>query len=73
MVRMTGFEVSGIFGYRRRFAVPDKIFGLSLFLDFIDRCTKLLILYLPLAGDKQFAQSKFLALLASCRWSILYL
>ena len=52
---------------RRRFAVPDKIFGLALFLDFIDRCTKMLVLHLPPAADKHFAQSKCLALFASYR------
>ena len=31
-------------------AVPDKIFGLSLFLDFIDRCHALCSLYPPLAA-----------------------
>ena len=51
----------------RRFAVPDKIFGLTLILDFIDRCTKMLVLHLPPAADKHFAQSKYLALLARCR------
>ena len=57
----------GIFGYAAGFAVPDKIFGHTLILDFIDRCTKLLILDLSPAADKQFAQSKYLALLARCR------
>ena len=52
---------------RRRFAVPDKIFGLALILDFIDRCTKILVLYLPPAADKYFAQSRKPALLAGCR------
>jgi hypothetical protein len=30
-------------------AVPDKIFGLTHFLDFIDRCYSLTSRYLPLA------------------------
>jgi hypothetical protein len=30
--------------------VPDKIFGLALTLDFIDRCHSLASLYLPLAA-----------------------
>ena len=31
-------------------AVPDKIFGLTLFLDFIDRCHSLPSLHLPQAA-----------------------
>ena len=42
----------------RRFAVPDKIIGLALVLDFIDRCTQMLVLHLPPAADNHFAQSK---------------
>jgi hypothetical protein len=38
--------------------VPDKIFGLTLILDFIDRCTKTVLLGLPLAAQDGFAQSK---------------
>jgi len=41
-----------------RFAVPDKIFGLTLILDFIDRCTSKTSLYLPQAALGLFAQSK---------------
>jgi len=38
--------------------VPDKIFGLTRFLDFIDRCTKNALLHLPLAAQVVFAQSR---------------
>ena len=34
----------------RPVAVPDKIIGLTLFLDFIDRCHSLTSLYLPQAA-----------------------
>ena len=39
-------------------AVPDKIFGLTHFLDFIDRCASNASLYLPQAALGIFAQSK---------------
>ena len=31
-------------------AVPEKIYGLTLILDFVDRCHSLTSLYLPLAA-----------------------
>ena len=37
---------------------PDKIFGLTLSLDFIDRCTKNALLLLPPAAQAVFAQSR---------------
>jgi len=37
---------------------PDKTFGLSLILDFIDRCTKNALLHLPPAAQAVFAQSR---------------
>ena len=39
-----------------RFAVPDKIFGLTLFLDFIDRCTPMALLHLPPAAQRHWAK-----------------
>ena len=36
--------------YRSPVVVPEKIFGLSLFLDFFDHCHSLCSLYLPLAA-----------------------
>jgi len=39
-----------------RFAVPDKIFGLTLFLDFIDRCTALGSLHPPQAALPSLTQ-----------------
>ena len=33
-------------------AVPDKIFGLTLFLDFIDRCHSLGSLHLPQVAQR---------------------
>ena len=39
-----------------RFAVPDKIFGLTLSLDFIDRCTALRSLHLPPAALPSLTQ-----------------
>ena len=41
---------------RRRFAVPEKIVGLSLSLDFFDRCTNNALLHLPLAAQSVVAQ-----------------
>ena len=50
-------------------AVPDKIFGLTLFLDFIDRCHSLRSLYLPL-GSAPIAPPQSAALTAPpSRWS----
>ena len=42
-------KVNNAFGVVRSspVAVPDKIFGLTLFLDFIDRCHSLRSLYPP--------------------------
>ena len=57
----------GIFGYAAGLRCPIKSSHLTHFLDFIDRYTKMLVLHLPLAADKHFAQSKRLTLLASCR------
>ena len=37
-------------GIKTPVAVPDKIFGLTLSLDFIDRCHSLRSLYLPLGS-----------------------
>ena len=37
-------------GSAARFAVPEKIIGLTLFLDFFDRCTALGSLLPPLAA-----------------------
>ena len=39
-------------------AVPDKIFGLTRILDFIDRCASNASLHLPPAALGIFAQSK---------------
>jgi len=36
--------------YERPVAVPEKIIGLALFLDFFDRCHSLASLHLPLAA-----------------------
>jgi len=41
-----------------RFAVPEKIIGLTLFLDFFDRCTQNASLYLPPAALGVLAQSR---------------
>ena len=56
-MRMSGGHslVAGLDGdntlvYRVPVAVPDKIFGLTLFLDFIDRCHSLTSLILPQAA-----------------------
>jgi len=43
-------------GSAARFAVPDKIFGLALFLDFIDRCTALRSLLPPPAALPSLTQ-----------------
>ncbi len=44
--------ILGAFGCLWTFpvAVPNKIFGLTLILDFIDRCHSLSSLFLPLAA-----------------------
>jgi len=52
---------------RRRFAVPDKNFGLALILVFIDRCTQTTLLHLPPAAQSGLAQSRYPALFAGCR------
>ena len=44
------------YGAAIRFAVPDKIFGLTLFLDFIDRCTPMGLLHLPQAAQPHWAK-----------------
>ena len=49
---------------RQPFAVPDKIFELTLILDFIDRCTQNALLHLPLAAQSVLTQSRSPALLA---------
>ena len=43
---------------RRQFAVPDKIIGLTLLLDFIDRCTQNTRLHLPPAAPGVLTQSR---------------
>jgi hypothetical protein len=45
-----------IFGAAIRFAVPEKIFGLPLSLDFFDRCTPMSLLHLPLAAQRHWAK-----------------
>ena len=41
-----------------RFAVPEKIVGLTPFLDFFDRCTQITSLYPPQAALGDLTQSK---------------
>ena len=43
-------------GSAARFAVPEKIIGLTLFLDFFDRCTALGSLLPPLAALPSLTQ-----------------